>query len=84
MALALKHQTKEQFMSRFRQRYRESSGEHSAKLATWLLDRLDDQEFTDDQVMTAFNYKVSELIQLKTKLTQLRSSLRQIRSAIGE
>ena len=71
-------------MSRFRQRYRESSGEHSAKLASWLLDRLDDGDFTDDHVMTAFNMKQAEINQFKTRMNTLRSSLRQIRSAIGE
>lgn len=84
MALVLKHQTKEQFMSRFRQRYRDSSGEQCAKLSSWLLDRIDDQDFTDEQVINAFNFKVSELIQFKTRMNTLRSSLRHIRSAIGE
>lgn len=82
--IVLKHQSKEQFMARFRQRYRDSQGEQAAKLATWLLDRIDDQDFTDDQVMTAFNMKQAELNQFKTRITTLRQSLRNIRSALGE
>lgn len=82
--LVLVHQSKEQFMERFRNRYRESSGLETIRQSTWLIDRLDDGDFTDAQVMTSFNFKTSELVSFKARLNNWRSIFRQIRSAIGE
>ena len=82
--LVFKHQTKEQFMTRFHQRYRDSAGEETVRLGTWLLDKLDDGDFTDDHVIFGFGFKQSELVSFKARLNSWRSAYRQIKSAIGE
>ena len=82
--MVLKHQTKKQFMFRFHLRYRDSVGEETVKLGTWLLDKLDDGDFIDDHVMVEFGFKQSELVSFKAKLNSWRSAYRQIKSAIGE
>ena len=82
--LELKHQSKEQFLERFRNRYRESSGLETIRQSSWLADRLDDGDFTDDQVRSSFKFKTSEMVSFKARLNSRRATLRQIRSAIGE
>ena len=84
MALVLKHQTKEQFVERFHQLYRDSSGEVTVRLGTWLLDKLDDGDFTNDHIIAGFGFKQSDLVAFKAKLGNWRAMYRQIKSAIGE
>jgi len=84
MTLALKHQTKAQFAERLRARYKSSSREGTAKIAKFILDRLDDGDFTDSQVRNVFGLTVEQWTNLKAKMTTMRTRYDGIRSAKGE
>lgn len=84
MALVLKHQTKEQFMTKFRQRYRDSENEITLAMASKLLDLNDDGDVTDQEIKASFGFSTPELMTFKTKLSSYRTSFRLTRSAQGE
>ena len=83
MALVLKHQTKEQFIARFREKYANSSKEQCAKLATWLMDKMDAGEFTDSQLRDSFKFTVVQWVDFRNELNNFRSSWRNIQNARG-
>lgn len=84
MALVLKHQTKEQFIQRFRQAYQNGNRERLAKLANWLLNRIADGDVTDTQARNAFNLTVTQWNTLKTKMQNLVNNYNAVQSAAGE
>lgn len=84
MALNLKHQTATQFAARLRERYRGASREECARIATWLLNRIEAGDFTDTQVRNAFGLTVGQYTTLKSKWTTLRANWLAVQAAAGE
>ena len=81
----LAHQTAAQFAARFRARYKDSSRVECAKLAKWILDRIDGGNFTDAQARNAFGLTATQWNTLKTnKLTPQRTAYNAVLAAIGE
>lgn len=84
MALNLRHQTASQFAARLRERYRSASREKAARIATWILNRIEAGDFTDAQVRNAFELNVTQYNQFKTRLTNLRTAWLAVQAAQGE
>lgn len=84
MTLVLKHQTKEQFITRFRDKYAASNREQCAKLSTWLLDKIDAGDFDDTEIRNSFGMSVVDWVSFRNELNNLRSSLRNIQNARGK
>lgn len=84
MALRLRYQTAAQFAARLRERYRTASREEAARIATWLLDRIDAGDLTDVQVRSAFELTTQQYTALKTRMTALRDAYRAVQAAAGE
>lgn len=84
MALNLKHQTAAQLAARFRERFRGASKEEAARMATWLLNRIDEGDFTDAQVRSAFGLTVTQYNNLKTRMGTLRANWQAVQTAQGE
>lgn len=83
-AITLKRQTLAQFAARMRARYREAGREEAARLATWILNRIDAGHVTDAQVRNAFGLTVAQWNALKTKMTDMRLHYNAVQSAQGE
>ena len=84
MALLLKHQTAAQFITRFREAYRNSDRERLVQLAKWLLARIQASDVTDAQCRTAFGLNVTQWNALKTKMQTKVTAWAEIESAVGE
>lgn len=84
MALSLKYQTAAQFAARLRERYRNASKEEAARIATWILNRIEAGDITDAQVRSAFGLTAGQYTTLKTKMTNLRASWLAVQAAAGE
>jgi hypothetical protein len=84
MALTLRYATLAQLGAAFRDRYRNASREECARLATWLLNRIDDGTFTDAQVRNFFGLTQTQYNNLKTRLTNLRTNWLAVQAAQGE
>ena len=84
MTLILKEQTKEQFLSRFRNRYISSEREDRAKLSKWLIDRLDTGDFNDTEIRNSFGMSVVEWVSFRNELNALRTSWLHIQNARGK
>jgi hypothetical protein len=68
MALALRYATGAQLAAAFRERYREARGLEVGRMSKWLLDRISDGTWTDNQVRQAFGLTVQQYNNLKTRL----------------
>lgn len=84
MALVLKHATLAQLGAAFRERFKNSEGVETARLAKWLLARIQDGTFTETQVRNFFGLTVAQWNTLKTKITTLRDNWENILIARGE
>jgi len=84
MALNLKHQTAAEFAARLRERYRNASKEEAARIATWIMNHLDNGDFTETQLRTVFGLTPAQLTTLKAKLTALRDNWQAVQAARGE
>jgi hypothetical protein len=84
VALALKYATPTQLAAAFRERYRDATRMECARLAKWLLDRIDAGDFTDLQVRTAFGLSAAAWTTLKAKMTTLRTQYNALLAAVGE
>lgn len=84
MALNLRYQTATQFATRLRERYRNASREECARIATWILGKIEAGDVTDTQVRNAFGLTVAQYNTLKTKMTNLRANWLAVQAAAGE
>lgn len=82
--MRLVHQTSAQFASRFRDRFRNAEKEEAAKMATFLLNRIESGDFTDAQIRGVFSLTLAKYTTLKEKLTSLRNTYNSIQTAKGE
>lgn len=84
MALQLRYATLTQLGNAFRDRFRKASKEEAWRLANWLLNRIADGTFTDNQVRNFFNLTVAEYNSFKTRLQTMQSRWLELQSAAGE
>lgn len=82
--LDLRHQTAAQFAARLRARFRSASRLDAARIATWVMDRIDAGDITDAQMRAAFSLTTAQWTALKTRLTTMRTAYRAIEAARGE
>ncbi len=80
----LVHQTKAQFAARFRARFKDAAREEAARLATWLLDHIDDDTFTEAQVRNVFGLNATQYTNLMNRLNPMRDAYLAILAARGE
>jgi hypothetical protein len=83
-APVLRFQTGAQFLVRLRSLYRGARRERCAKIAAWIIHRLDAGDVTAAQLRNVFNLTVQQWNTLETKLRALASSIAAIESAEGE
>jgi hypothetical protein len=84
MALVLRYATAAQLADAFRERYRASSKQECARMATWILNRIDAVDFTDTQVRNAFGLTTGQYTTIKARWTNLRTAYNAMLAAQGE
>ena len=84
MALLLKHQTASEFISRFREAYRNGERERLVQLAKFIISRIAAGDITDAQCRTAFGLNVTQWNALKTKMNNYITAYNAVQSAQGE
>lgn len=84
MALLLKHQTVQEFISRFREAYRNGERERVCQLARFILSRIAAGDITDAQCRNAFNLTAQQWNALKTKMQNFVAAQDTVRGAVGE
>lgn len=80
--IALKHQTKAQFVARLRERYRTAKAGELAVLATWLVNHLDAGDITIAEIRTAFG--LTQANALITRARTLKDRAAGVAAAQGE
>jgi len=84
MALLLKHQSAEAFVSRLRQAYRDGTPENVVKIAAFVLARVQAGDITDAQCRAAFGMNAGQWIALKTKMQGFVNAHNTVKNAVGE
>lgn len=84
MALLLKHQTAEQFVTRLRAAYRDASRERLVQIARFIISRIQAGDITDAQCRAAFGLNTTQWNNLKTKMQNLITADNTLQSAVGE
>ena len=82
--LNLQHQTPAEFVARLRERYRNSSREECARLASWLYDHYQSGDFTGAQLRAAFGMDATQFNNFVTKVQALRTHWLAVQEAQGE
>ena len=84
MALILKHQTTQAFITRVREAYRNGDTETLVKIARFLIARVQAGDLTDLQIRTAFGLTTTQWNNLKTRMQNLLTAHATVRGAVGE
>lgn len=84
MALLLKHQTVAQFVSRFREAWRDAYPERRVALAKFLVARIQAADITDAQCRTVFGLNATQWNAVKTKMNNLIAADTTIKTATGD
>ncbi len=84
MALLLKHQTAEAFVTRLRAAYRDAQREQLVRIARFIISRIQAGDITDAQCRAAFGLNVTQWNALKTKMQNLITAANAVESAVGE
>ncbi len=82
--MILAHQTTAQFAARFREKFRNAEKLEAAKMATFILNKIESGDFTDAQVRSVFGLTLAKYTTLKDKLIGLRDTYNSIQNAKGE
>lgn len=77
-------QTGAQFLVRLREKYRNSNKERAAKIARWIVRRLDAGHVTETQIRNVFNLDAGQWATLESRLRTLAATLDSLESAEGE
>lgn len=83
-APVLVFQTGAQFLQRLRERFRNSDKDDSAKIARWIINRLDSGNVTALQLRTAFGLTVQQWATLEARLREMKSAIEAVDRAKGE
>jgi len=84
MALLLKHQTAEAFVTRLRAAYRDADNGRLVQIARFIIARIQAGDITDAQCRAAFGLNSSQWNTLKTKMQNLITADNIVNSAVGE
>jgi hypothetical protein len=84
VALNLVHQTGAELAARFRTAYRAATELRAAKMAWWLIERINAGDFTDAQVRNAFGLTTTQYTAMKTRMTTLHDQYAAVIAAKGE
>ena len=84
MALLLKHQTAEAFVSRVRAAYRDGNPGVLVNIARFIISRIQAGDITDAQCRNAFGLNTTQWSALKTKMQNLITADNALKSATGE
>lgn len=84
MALLLKHQTVEAFVTRVRAAYRDGRADVVVKIARFIIGRIQAGDLTDAQCRAAFGLNVTQWNALKTRMNNLIAAASAVESATGE
>jgi hypothetical protein len=84
MALLLKHQTAEVFVSRLREAYREGTPERLIAIARFVIARIQAADITDAQCRAAFGVNATQWTAIKTRMQSLINASNAVESAVGE
>lgn len=82
--MRLVHQTAAQFATRFREKFRNAEKMEAAKMATFIMNKIESGEFTDAQIRGIFGLTLAKYTTLKEKLAALRDTYNSIETAKGE
>ena len=82
--MKLKHQTEAEFLERFREKFKSSEGEETFRLASFIIDKIDDGSFADLKLRNIFGLTAGQWTTLKVKLKALQNAKKAIQSAKGE
>lgn len=80
----LNYQTKAELAARFRAAYKAATRDELARLAYWLIERINDGTFTDAQVQSAFGLTAGQYAPLKARAVTLHDYWAAISAAVGE
>ncbi len=78
------YQTKTEFAARFRAAYKAANKEQLARLAYWIIERINDGTFTDAQVQNAFGLTNPQYTAMKARAQTLHDDWSVILAAVGE
>lgn len=82
--IAPQHQTIVQFAARLRARFLGSEREDTARIATWILAKLDGGQITSTQIRSVFGLTVPQYAALEARLVILRDHWAAVSIARGE
>lgn len=82
--LTRKYQTLAQLAQRFRAAYQSAAALQAAKMAYWMIERINDGTFTDAQVQNVFNLTAAQYTAAKARFTALHDQWTAVLSAAGE
>jgi hypothetical protein len=80
----LEYATKNDFVPVLRRAYQAAEREECARLATWIINRVNDGWVTEAQVQAAFGLADGPWATLRAKMIALRSSYLAVQAAAGE
>lgn len=84
MALKLRHVAVPKLLARFREKYANSTGLETLRLAEWLRNHIDDGSFTEKQVVVAFDVPASDTAQFKSRMRALQAQSKTLKDLKGE
>lgn len=80
----LVYATKNDFVGPLRTAYKQAEQAECARLAAWILNRIDSGWVTETQVQNAFGLTFAQWTLLKSKMTTLRTNYNAVLAAAGE
>jgi hypothetical protein len=84
MPIALKHQTRGQFLARLRADMRDSIGNRTVHVADRIMAMVGTGDLTDTEVRNEFGYSVAQWNTAKARFNALINARRTLRAAVGE
>lgn len=84
MPLTLRHQTVDEFVDRFRRRFRSAEKVEAARLAAKLIGWVEAGDITQQQVRRAFVFDAAQWTAFRAKAIALRDSYNAVENARGE
>lgn len=79
-----RYQTAGELAARFRAAYLVAARQQTAKMAYWLIERINDGTFTDVQVRSAFGLTTTQYTAMKARATTLHDEWAGVLAAVGE
>jgi hypothetical protein len=84
MALLLKHQTQDQFLTKLREAYRSSEGERNISIGSYILAAIQRGDITDAAIRAKFGMTQAQWNTMRSKMQSRIAALTTIRNAAGE